>query len=190
MSLPKQSVNVGLLFLADDSDTTNNRVEYRIVVQNQDIEVVPEFFSGGAFDESIGGKRISNLRGYRIRINLSYQASREATEKKVGNAGGYASATFRELFNEIMSCFSTDEILESLPDTQSFGSLKIRIDQADGTSDAIPLSAGSGSFMSFIPEDMSYTQTYSNQIGRFVPALTLISETLTPNIPEQLQGVL
>jgi hypothetical protein len=66
----------------------------------------------------------------------------------------------------------------------------VRIDQADGTSDAITINATSSSFMSFIPEDMSYTQTYSNQIGRFVPSITLVSETLMPTIPEELQGVL
>jgi len=189
MSLPKQSINVGLLILAD-TDTNNNRVEYRLTVQNQDIEIVPEFFGGGSFDESIGGKRISNLRGYRVRINLGYNASREVTEKKVTNTGGYSASTYRDMFNELMACFSEGAILTSLTSSQTFGSLKVRIDQADGNSDAITINATSSSFMSFIPEDMSYTQTYSNQIGRFVPSITLVSETLMPTIPEELQGVL
>lgn len=189
MSLSKQAINVGLLFLGDGD--ANNRVEYKVIVQNKDIQIVPEFFAGGAFDESIGGKRISNLRGYRVRLTLSYDASREFTEKKVTNGPvSYTSSTFRDMFNEIMSCFSTGEILETLPSSQVFSKLCLRIDQEDGSQNVIPISDTDDSFMAFIPEDMSYTQTYSNQIGRFVPSITLVSETLMPSIPEELQGVL
>lgn len=188
MSLAKQAINVGLLFLAD-TDTTNNRVEYKITIQNQDIQVLPEYFAGGAYDESIGGKRISNLRGYRVRINLSFDASLEKTEKTIGSNNVYFDSTFRELFNEVMSCFSTDQIVESLTD-KNFNSLKVRVHTDTGYGNAIPIHEGSGSFMSFVPEDLSYNQTYTNQIGRFRPSITLVSETLLPNIPEELEGVL
>lgn len=187
MSLAKQSVNLGLLFVATSS-TNTNRVEYTVTVQNKNIEVVPEFFSGGAFDESIGGKRISNLRGYRVRITLTYNASMESTTKTVGTGSG-TSSTFREMFNEIMSCFSTGQIKESLS-LQTFGALYVRIDQAVGNPVAIETFDGSGVFMKFVPEDVSYTQSYTNQIGRFIPSITLVSETLMPSIPEELQGVL
>lgn len=188
MSLPKQAINVGLLILAD-SDTTNNRVEYQITVQNKDINIQPEFFSGGAFDESIGGKRISNLRGYRVTLDLRFDASREFVQKTVGTGGSATDSTFREMFNELMSCFSNDQIIETLTD-QGFDKLCVRIDQADGTSDPITISNASGTLMGFIPENLTYTQTYSNQIGRFIPSITLVSEDLMPSIPEELQGVL
>ena len=192
MSLAKQAINVGLLFLAD-TDTDNNRVEYKITVQNKDIEVVPEFFSGGAYDESIGGKRISNLRGYRVRVNLSFDGSLEKTEKTNGSGNPYTDSTFREMFNEIMSCFSVGQIIETLsgsPASQNFTNMHVRVHTDTGYGNAIPIYEGSGTSMPFIPEDMSYTQTYTNQIGRFRPSITLVSETLMPNIPEELQGVL
>lgn len=189
MSLAKQAINVGLLFLAD-TDTNNNRVEYKITIQNQDIQVLPEFFSGGAYDESIGGKRISNLRGYRVRVNLSFDASLEKTQKTIGSNGVYFDSTFRGLFNEVLSAFSTDQIIETLPSSQNFTALKVRVHTDTGYGNAIPTFNGSASFMSFVPEDLSYNQTYTNQIGRFRPSITLVSETLLPNIPEELQGVL
>jgi len=189
MSLAKQAINIGLLFIAD-TDTSNNRIEYKITLQNKDIEIVPEFFSGGAYDESIGGKRISNLRGYRVRVNLSFDGSLEKTEKTNGSGNPYTDSTFREMFNEIMSCFSTGQIIESLPSSQNFGDMFVRVHADTGYGNAIPIYEGSGTFMPFIPEDMSYTQTYTNQIGRFRPSITLVSETLMPNIPEELQGVL
>jgi len=187
MALPKQAVNLGLLVLAS-SDTDNNRVEYQVVVQDKDIEISAEFFTGSAFDESIGGKRISNLRGYRARITLSYNGSQESTQKKVGT-GSYVDSTYQEMFNELMSCFATGTIIEAIGN-DTFSKLCVRIDQADGTSDAITISNSSGTFMGFIPEELTYTQTYSNQIGRFVPSITLVSEDLMPSIPEELQGVL
>lgn len=192
MSLAKQAINIGLLFLAD-TDTDNNRVEYKITVQNKDIEIVPEFFSGGAYDESIGGKRISNLRGYRVRINLSFDGSLEKTQKVAGVAGSYTDSTFRDMFNEIMSCFSTGQIIETLsgsPPSQNFTNMHVRVHVDSGYGNAIRIYEGGTSFMPFVPEDMSYTQTYTNQIGRFRPSITLVSETLMPNIPSELQGVL
>jgi hypothetical protein len=189
MSLAKQAINIGLLFLAD-TDTANNRVEYQITVQNKDIQIVPEYFSGGPYDESIGGKRISNLRGYRVRINLSFDGSLEKTQKDANGTGSYSDSTFREMFNEIMSCFSAGQIIETLPASQNFTNMHVRVHTDTGYGNAIPIYEGSGSFMPFVPEDLSYQQTYTNQIGRFRPSITLVSETLMPNIPEELQGVL
>ena len=186
MSLAKQATKLNILLTADG--TASNRVEYEMTVQNKDIEIVPEFFSGGAFDESIGGKRISNLRGYRVRINLSYNGAIETTQKIIGTASAVDS-TYREMFNEIMSCFSTGTITESVPNT-SFDKMYVRVGTNAGTQNAVTINATSGTFMGFIPEDMSYTQTYTNQIGRFTPSITLVSETLMPSIPSELEGVL
>lgn len=185
MSLAKQATKLNILLTADG--TSSNRVEYEMTVQNKDIEIVPEFFSGGAFDESIGGKRISNLRGYRVRINLSYNGAIETTQKIIGTASAVDS-TYREMFNEIMSCFSTGTITESVPNT-SFDKMYVRVETNAG-SNAIPISASNTDWMAFITEDMSYTQTYTNQIGRFTPSITLVSETLMPSIPSELEGVL
>jgi len=186
MSLAKQATKLNILLTADG--TASNRVEYEVAVQNKDIEITPEFFSGGAFDESIGGKRISNLRGYRVRINLSYDGAIETAQKIVGTSSAVDS-TYREMFNEMMSCFSSGTITESVPNT-SFDKMYVRVGTNAGTQNAVTINATSGTFMGFIPEDISYTQTYSNQIGRFRPSITLVSEDLMPSIPEELEGVL
>ena len=185
MSLAKQATKLNILLTADG--TASNRVEYEVAVQNKDIEITPEFFSGGAFDESIGGKRISNLRGYRVRINLSYDGAIETAQKTVG-AGSATDSTYREMFNEMMSCFSAGTITESVPNT-TFDKMFVRVG-TDAGQNAIPVSASNTTWMAFIPEDISYTQTYSNQIGRFRPSITLVSEDLMPSIPEELEGVL
>ena len=186
MSLAKQARNLNLIFAADG--TSANRVEYAITIQNKDIQILPEYFSGGAFDESIGGKRISNLRGYRVRINLSFDGSLEQTSKTVGS-GSATDSTFRDMFNEIVSCFSTGQITESISN-QTFSNMWVRVDNNAGSQNAITKSATDGTFMPFVPEDLSYSQTYTNQIGRFRPSITLVSETLMPSIPEELEGVL
>lgn len=185
MSLAKQATNLTVVLAADA--TSANSVEYGITIQNKDISISPEYFAGGAFDESIGGKRISNLRGYRVRINLSFDGSMEKTTKSVGG-GSATDSTFREMFNEIASCFSTGQITESVSN-QVFSKMSVKIDTSAG-SNVIPLSASNATAMGFVPEDMSYSQIYSNQIGRFRPSLTLVAENLMPSIPEELEGVL
>ena len=189
MSLAKQSKQIRIAMVAT-TNTNSNRVDYKITLQNKDIEIVPEFFSGGAFDESIGGKRISNLRGYRLRINLSYNAAQELTQKSVGS-GSFSDSTYRDMFNEIMSCFATGTITESLGN-KTFDKMWVYIPSNFNAEPNSPItvSASSGAYMGFIPEDMSYTQTYTNQIGRFTPSITLVSETLMPSIPSELEGVL
>jgi len=81
MALPKRQTEVGFRFVGD---TTFSKT---VKLNNSNIEVTPEYFSGSAYKESVGGKRISDVRGFRVKINLSYNASSEAN-------------TFHELFNE------------------------------------------------------------------------------------------
>jgi hypothetical protein len=159
MALPKRQTEVGFRFVGD---TTFSKT---VKLSNSNIEVAPEYFSGSAYKESVGGKRISDVRGFRVKINLSYNASSEAN-------------TFQDLFNELLSAFrdgTTSQGGNFTRLTISFGGVLEEDDSTD-----IP----------FVLEDLSYTQTYRDQIGRFVPSITVCSENILTSIPEDLQGVL
>lgn len=149
MALPKQFTEV--TFRLDKTADITHTVR----IQNSNINITPEYFSGSSYKESIGGKRISDIRGFRVSINLSYSASTQPSE-------------FRSLFNDL---------LEAFRDGVDFNGLYVSIEATELSS-------------KFILEDLTYTQTYNNQIGRFVPSITLCSESIVSSIPSNLQGVL
>ena len=182
MATAKQSIDIGILLRAQSHAT--NSVEYTVTVQNENIEIVPEYWGGGAFDETIGAKRISNLRGYRVRLSLDYNASREVTQRTV-SAGSASTSTFRTMFNDVLYCFTNLQIPDN---SNTFVGLNLRV-ATDSGSNVITESATSGTFLNFSPEDMSYTQQYTNQIGRFIPRMSCVSEKLLPSIPPELEGV-
>jgi len=151
MALPKQITSLVFNFV-DIGETSVNP-------QDVNIEVTPEYFSGSSYKETIGAKRISDIRGFRVKVSLNYQASNE------GN-------TYQELFNDMLEAFRDGTV-----DGTAFTSLQIKVN-------------GTSLGQNFILEDLSYTQTYRNQIGRFVPSVTLCSEGLISSIPDTLEGVL
>jgi len=159
MALPKRQTTTDFIF--DGTRTFSHQV----VINNANIEVTPEYFSGSSYKESIGGKRISDVRGFRVKITLSYNASSEPNK-------------FQELFNDLLSAFRDGSTSTGGAFTQLLISFGNEIRQDNDSS--IP----------FVLEDLSYTQTYRDQIGRFVPSITVCSENILTSIPETLQGVL
>lgn len=149
MALPKQFTEV--TFRLDKTVDVTHTVK----IQNSNIEITPEYFSGSSYKESIGGKRISDIRGFRVKIQLSYSASAQPTE-------------FRSLFNDLIEAFR---------DGTDFNGLYVSINSTELSS-------------KFILENLSYTQSYNNQIGRFVPSITLCTESIIASIPSNLEGVL
>jgi len=149
MALPKQFTEV--TFRLDKTVDVTHTVK----IQNSNIQITPEYFSGSSYKESIGGKRISDIRGFRVKIQLSYSASAQPTE-------------FRSLFNDL---------LEAFRDGTDFNGLYVSINSTELSS-------------KFILEDLTYTQSYNNQIGRFVPSITLCTESIIASIPSNLEGVL
>lgn len=149
MALPKQFTEV--TFRLDKTVDVTHTVK----IQNSNIEITPEYFSGSSYKESIGGKRISDIRGFRVKIQLSYSASAQPTE-------------FRSLFNDL---------LEAFRDGTDFNGLYVSINSTELSS-------------KFILENLTYTQSYNNQIGRFVPSITLCTESIIASIPSNLEGVL
>lgn len=191
MALAKKSIDIGLLLRAASHGTNSaNSIEYSVTIQNKDIQIVPEFWGGGAYDETIGAKRISNLRGYRVSVSLNFNASKEYTSKVVGNASA-TDSTFREMFNDMIYCFTNDEMPTS---ANTFVGLNLRLRTDSGqnvVTDTNYIGTNSeGTFLSFVPDEMVYNQQYNNQIGRFIPRMRFVSEVLLPNIPEELEGVL
>lgn len=178
MALPRQLTDLLIQFRTDSGTTYKY---YTVTVQNSAFEIVPEYFSGSSYKESIGGKRISDIRGFRIKINLSYEASQESIDKRevVSGVGTDSSSTFREMFNDIVQAFKDDTINIDGTD-ETFTGLDIGIN-SDTSIDG---------FRKFIVEDMSYTQTYRNQIGRFTPSITLCSEDIVTEIGADFEGVL
>ena len=167
MALPKRFSEVIFTLRTDDANTFKN---HAITVQNSNIEVMPEYFSGSSYKESIGGKRISDVRGFRVKFNLSYGASNQADG-------------FQNLFNDLITAFKDGTVNIDGTD-ETFTQLDVAVNGTRIKPD------DSGSFTPFILEDLSYTQTYRNQIGRFVPSITLCSESIITSIPETLQGTL
>jgi len=167
MALPKRFTDVTFTLRTDDSNTFKN---HAITVQNSSIEITPEYFSGSSYKESIGGKRISDVRGFRVKFNLSYGASSQANG-------------FQEFFNDVIKAFRDGTVTISSTE-ETFTQLDIAVNGTRIKPD------DSGAFTPFILEDLSYTQTYRDQIGRFVPSITLCSESIIPSIPETLEGVL
>lgn len=151
MALPKQITSLVFNFVGIGETSVNP--------QDVNIEVTPEYFSGSSYKETIGAKRISDIRGFRVKVSLNYQASNE------GN-------TYQELFNDMLEAFRDGTVGGT-----AFTSLQIKVN-------------GTSLGQNFILEDLSYTQTYRNQIGRFVPSVTLCSEGLISSIPDTLEGVL
>lgn len=149
MALPRQFSTATFRF---DKSTD---VTHTVTIQNSAIEIEPEYFSGSSYKETIGAKRISDIRGFRVKINLSYDASSQANE-------------FQELFNDLIAAFR---------DGTDFDGLYVSINSTELSS-------------KFVLEDLSYSQNYRNQIGRFVPSLTICSEDLIASIPDTLEGVL
>lgn len=68
---------------------------YTINVSDYDITIDPEFYTGSAFDTALSGKLHQNLRGYRPKVDLSYNQSTQ-------------SARIRLLFNDIITAFVTN----------------------------------------------------------------------------------
>ena len=186
MALAGKTSQLRIALRANNDVSGNlNRIEYYVTIQNKAISIDPEFYGGSAFDETIGAKRISNLRGFRISVDLSYNMSQEKVRKVEYTNNSVTSdttSTFRDMFNEIMSAFR-DNLFDE--ETRVFEVLNLYVNQEGDSWWAIQ---ENGSFVPFIPTQMTYEQTYTSQIGRFRPSITLMAQTLVTEIEDGLEG--
>lgn len=189
MALARQAQQIRLALRSEnDASGFLDRVEYYVTLQDKDISIEPEFYGGNSFDQTIGAKRVSNLRGFRVGISLGYQLSQEITRRVVYNSNAQTSdstSTFREMFNELMSAFKTGTF-DTSGTAKTLDGLNIYVLQTNGQWNAIQ--DATGTFVAFIPTEMSYQQNYTNQIGRFTPSITLTAATLLDSIQGGLEG--
>lgn len=73
----------------------NTGQRYTINIQDYDIDIDPEFYTGSAYDEALSGKLRQNLRGLRPSVTLQYDRSIEADK-------------IRDLFDDIITAFVTN----------------------------------------------------------------------------------
>lgn len=131
----------------------NTGQRYTIEIQNYNINIDPEFYTGSFADKAMSGKYRQNLRGLRPKVELQYQKSIQ-------------SSRMRDLFNDVITAFVTnnEDSITFYPDA----------DETDNFE--VVLEAG------------QYGNNYSNQIGRFVPSLTLVSLNEITAIPSYLEA--
>lgn len=190
MALARQATDIYIILTStidDPSTDSDDRLSYQITIQNKGISITPEFYGGSTFDETIGARRISNLRGFRVSIDLSYGLSKESVTKRDYDGSGtptVSTSTFRDMFNEIMSAFRNGTFEGG---TKTFRKMIVLIKQSNNTYTAILDDASND--MAFIPSEMSYQQTYTNQIGRFTPSISIVSQDLITEIGSELEGI-
>lgn len=73
----------------------NTGQRYTIDIQDYDINIDPEFYTGNFADKALSGKYRQNLRGLRPSVSLSYDRSLQ-------------SSRMRNLFNDIIVAFVTN----------------------------------------------------------------------------------
>jgi hypothetical protein len=176
MALPKQLTTCVVHF-----DGTTNKA-YEVLLQDTDITVQYEFWTGGPYDEAISGKRLSNLRALRLGVDLSYQAAREDSLKSrtANTTGAGSTAAFNSFFNDFYQHFSVN----------NGESAKLYFGETLDNLGSLPNGTASQDFFNVVPTELTYQQTYTNQIGTFIPRISVTGQDLLEYIPTKLKGVL
>lgn len=176
MALPKQLTTCVVEF-----DGTTNKA-YEFVVQDTDIGIEYEYWTGEAYDEAIGGKRISNLRALRLNVNFGYQASRQdaVLSRNANTTGAGSSSDWASFFNDFFQHFNTN----------NGENAKLYFGETLDNLGSLPNGTVVQDYFPMVPTEVSYQQTYTNQIGRFAPRLSMTSQSLLEYIPTKLKGVL
>jgi hypothetical protein len=176
MALPKQLTTCVVHF-----DGTTNKA-FEVLLQDTDITVQYEFWPDGAYDEAISGKRLSNLRALRLNVDFSYQAAREDSLKArtANTTGAGTSNTFATFFNDFYQHFSVND----------GESAKLYFGETLDNLGELPNGTATQDYFNVVPTELTYQQTYTNQIGRFVPRISVTGQDLLEYIPTKLIGVL
>lgn len=86
-----------------------------IKISDMDVSVSPEFWADTPYDKAISGVLRHNLRGFRLRIQLDFDGSNEAS-------------TFRTLKNNIIGSVS-DDFTYFYPDADNADKIEVVFDQ-------------------------------------------------------------
>lgn len=116
---------------------------------------------GSPYDEAIDGSLRTNIRGFRMSVNLPINKLYTAQIKK--NAG-----------NSALDVFLNDLITHLV----------------DNGGESVQISFDSSNYYDFIPDATTYTVAYTNQIGRGSGSLNFIGQTIITNITTDLRAPL
>lgn len=118
-----------------------------------------------AFDEALDGTLRSNFRGFRVTISLDWAKLYDSLITSTGTDVTGGGDSVADLMNDIRASMigNEDDYLEM---------------SVDGGSD----------YFDVIPESMSLTTAYKNQIGRGSASLKFIGRELRTTIPSYLEA--
>lgn len=136
--------------------------QYTITTNNL-VSEIGQVNYGSAFDEAVDGALRHNFRGYRVTVTLDWAKLSNSTF--TGNTYANAS-TPAGLLNDIRSSLTA-----STPDEY----IEISF---TGTGDWIPV----------VPSSITYSTTYTNQIGRGAASFTLVGRNLLTSIDSYLEA--
>jgi len=150
MSLDKQETQIVIAPAA----ASNSAWTYNLKTQNVDVEFEQVNY-GSAFDEAVDGSLRSNLRGYRPRITVNYDAFIDGTVSSGGT-------TFEDFFEDIYEEF-VDE----------------------GVDHVLVRLSGQSNSRKYVPSDFSRLTRYRNQIAVYSASLEFVGqELITSNTSE------
>lgn len=118
-----------------------------------------------AYDEALDGTLRSNLRGFRVTISLDWAKLHDSLITSTGTDVTGGGNSVADLMNDIRSSLigNEDDYLEMSVD-------------------------GGSNYFDVIPESMSLTTAYNNQIGRGSASLKFIGRDLQTTIPTYLEA--
>ena len=135
---------------------------YRFKVKDLSMDIGQVNY-GAAYDEAIDGSLRTNIRGFRMTVNLPLNKLYDSlVYQEVGTAGNSSLTNF------------LDDMIDALV--------------ADGE-EYIEVSFDNTNWHKVIPDATSYGVSYTNQIARGQGSVTLIGQEILPvNIPSSLQA--
>jgi hypothetical protein len=136
---------------------TNNTWVYTFKVKDVALDIGQVNY-GAAYDEAIDGSLRSNIRGYRMSIDLPINKIYDSVVEKAGTP----SATFITFLDDMLAHMQSNDFISislKLPD-----------------------------YYNFIPDMASYRVAYTNQIARASGSLKFIGQGIITTIDTPLQA--
>ena len=134
--------------------------KYTFTVKDAESSLGMVFFNS-AYDEAIDGSLRTNIRGFRLKASLSWDKVHSSTVSGSGGASG-------------------NEISDFLDD--------LRTALATTTDDYVEISFDDSTYHSVIPDTLSYTTAYRNQVGRGNASFNFIGQEILTTIPTSLEA--
>ena len=137
---------------------------YTVTISSMQSDIGQVNFTS-AFDEALDGTLRSNFRGFRVTISLDWAKLYDSLVTSTGTDVTGGGDSIADLMNDIRSSLigNEDDYLEMSVD-------------------------GGSNYFDVIPESMSLTTAYKNQIGRGSASLKFIGRDLQATIPTYLEA--